>query len=357
MNALLREDILKQPDAILTTMQDVRKQMEILDRKLLSNCSQVFFTGSGDSYFAIISLKYAALLNTNKTIHTIHSQEAAYYQKYSNQDLLIAISITGESQRTIEAVKNALMQGAKIISITANKDSTLARLSDDIIVIPVISSTRKTPHSLDYTVTLTVIALLIESLAGKNLLDNNLSVAKMNSVINEVKANVESLEKTLADSERFFFLGAGPSYGTAQYAASKLWEARGITSYAFELEEVAHGPFMLFQPGDTIFIFGPSGKSIHRAQFVSRGLKSLNASTTVITDQPELFKHTKTLVIPNAAEEWSPFMTCLPAQWLCYFIAETKGIDVTAGGRFYSPEAYKKAFEYLRGIEPEKLYK
>jgi glucosamine 6-phosphate synthetase-like amidotransferase/phosphosugar isomerase protein len=74
-----------------------------------------------------------------------------------------------------------------------------------------------------------------------------------------------------------------------------------------------------------------------------KGLAELGARTVVVTDRPAEFQGISVLEVPTLGEEWSPFVTCLPLQWLCWAIANAKGF-----GRRHSPEVYERAQRFFR---------
>lgn len=349
MNELMRDEILDQPDALQQTLSSMRSQLTRL-LPSLTGVRRIVFTGAGDSFFAPLALEYAARRFLTANTHVLPAQEAGRYWPFESNDLVVPISISGEAGRTVEAAYTAREAGAFVLAVTANENSSLAETSTEAAIIPFRSRSRKTPHTTDYLATLLAIATLIEAL-GEHHFTTFDDLPKL------VAQSLESLEvpchevgQTLAGSERFYFLGAGPSFGVTQYAAAKFWEAGGLRGFAFQLEEFAHGPHLLLDRDDPVFLVSPDGQCLGRAITMVEGLQQIGLNIFVITDKPEAFSGTHILHIPSIAEMWSPFLTSLPTQWICWAVATAKGYDVVSkDGRHPNPEVYELAHrEWVR---------
>ncbi|HBY93141.1 MAG TPA: hypothetical protein DEP84_04110 [Chloroflexi bacterium] len=209
-------------------------------------------------------------------------------------------------------------------------------------MIPFRSHSRKTPHTTDYLTSLLAIATIIESLGGSPIPALDSLPAMFAGALNGLEQPCQELGAALASQERFYFFGAGPHFATAQYGAAKFWEAGGLRAFPFELEEVAHGPHMVLDPGDPVFLVAPAGSSLDRAVAIASGLRQIGVTCVAISDAPESFSGIRTLTTPSIAEEWSPFLTCLPLQWLCWAVATAKGYDVVRkNGRRENAEMYE----------------
>ncbi|MFN8457993.1 MAG: SIS domain-containing protein [Anaerolineae bacterium] len=159
----------------------------------------------------------------------------------------------------------------------------------------------------------------------------------------ELAAPCLEVAESIKQSDHYYFLGTGPSYGTAQYAAAKMWEVGEVVTFAFELEEFGHGPHMLINAAEPAFIIAPTGHSVDRARLLLEGLGVIGAKRVVITDNTELFPTISCLRVP-ICPKWSPFGTTLAVQWLCWAIATAKGYDVlTKDGVHPHPELYEQA--------------
>ena len=353
MNEQFYEDIFDQPNAIETTVASFREQLGSLILK--TEPARILFTGSGDSYFASYALQFAARNHTGKQVYALFSNDAANYWIYKEDDLLIPISITGESKQTLKAAQKAAEAGAHVLSLTANPESSLAKASQTTIRIPYVSKSRRTPHAADYMATLTAICTIIELFSKKKLS----IIDSFEGLIAESLVDIKNQDAVSRLSEKaygtFYFLGSGPNYGTAQYAAAKFWEARGLRSLAIELEEVAHGPYLMVKPDDLVCIIAVSGENEDRALSDINAFNALGANVCVVTDREDLVSD-NVLKIKPINEDWSPITACLPLQYLCYAYCNNQKMDVMQGGQFFTREKYDEAFQSFRGHNFNKLY-
>lgn len=349
MNELMRADILDQPEATQQTLPSLRMQLD--DIEISSHSSgRIIFSGSGDSYFAPLALQYAARIKLaiEMDVYVLPAQDATQYWQFSSRDIFVPISFSGEARHTLEAASTARDADAFVLGITGNTTSSLAEVSDNALVIEYHGRSRKTPHATDYTTTLLAVAALVEHFSESR-------IAALDDLVEQIAHAVEHLEgvcrdvaNELVDAEHFYFLGAGPNFATAQYGAAKFWEAGGITAFFFELEEFAHGPHLLVDPGDPVFLIAPHGNSLERAIEIVSGLQQIGVNLFVITDTLKSFAvnsvEATIIQTPSTEEEWSPFVTSIALQWLCWAVATEKGYDVVKkDGRRPNPEIYEAA--------------
>lgn len=349
MNDLMRAEILDQPEALSKSLASLRGTLASLDLPAGAN-RRVLFSGSGDSLCAPLALQYAARLHSTEDIHVLSAMEAAAYWPFSKQDLLVAISVTGSAIRTVQAATVARESGAAVLAITANEQSRLAQVATHRLVLPVRSRSRQTPHTTDYLTTLLAIGAVIEKLSQRRLDVLDALPEVVGQVIEASEHPAVEIAEASREKEKFYFLGAGPHFATAQYAAAKFWEAGGIRAYPFELEEFAHGPHFVVDPGDVVVVLAPAGNSLTRAREILNGLKALGVALVVVTDTDADFPGCAVLRTRSLPEEWSPFVLSIPLQWLCWALANVQGYDVvTKAGRLKNPESYEAAHrEWVR---------
>jgi glucosamine--fructose-6-phosphate aminotransferase (isomerizing) len=344
MNKLMRNEILDQPKALALTLNELRSHLATLSLDY-SKYKRIIFIGSGDSYFAPLSFEYAARNHLECFFRVLSPNEAAYYWKYDSNDLVVPISVSGESNWTIKATEVALAAGVQVLSITGNQDSSLSKISHATLILPFKSRSRKTPHTTDYSSTLMALAVLIESFSQKEIPTLNSIPDLVSQVSSEMENTSQEIARQIAKREIFYFLGAGPNFGTTQYAVAKFWETGGIEAFYFELEEFAHAPMLVVNPEDPVFVIAPDGKSTQRAISIVDGLLELGTANFVVTNTLDLFKGAQILSIPRIDEMWSPFVCCVSLQWLCWAIASEKGYDVVKkDGRHSNPELYDRVF-------------
>lgn len=347
MNEIMYEEIMDQPKAIMESLPILRKQLR--ESKIaIKMTKNIIFSGSGDSYIAGQSLVYAGNKLTKKNFQVLPSQEALSYWNFSKKDLFVPISISGETKRTVLAAQKAKKEGAFVLAITTNTDSSLVKVSDEALIIPFKSRTRLTPHTTDYITTLLSIGVLIEKFHGNviNIFEDLASLVR--NTLLDLSPQCSLLGEKIADRGIYYLFGDGPNYGSALYGAAKFWEARGIKALPYELDEVGHGAHLMLQDDDVVFIPTANGKTHDRIVDSVKAFNLLGVNSIVISNKPEDYLNDTVLDYPGVAEEWSPFLSCLPLQLMVWSISNTKKFDVVEDGRFKSKDIYDKVLKLMR---------
>lgn len=229
-------------------------------------------------------------------------------------DACAAVSISGGTARTAEAAARARAEGARVVAVTANPASALARAADATLGLPYTPITRATPHSLDHTMTLLALGALFG--LGEGAL--RAAVDALAAADEPMRAQAERAAAGLSRGARFFFLGCGSALGCAGYASAKLHEAGGLPAFALEGENAAHGAHFMMRPGDHATLLGDGGPGDRRTEALADGLRRLGLGvSTAGVGRP-----------PLAAA----FETALWAQRLALAVAGAFDLDVTRPG-------------------------
>ncbi|MBU3183156.1 SIS domain-containing protein [Clostridium psychrophilum] len=249
-NILLREDIQK-------IIDNIEQEVET-----------IYFVSHGSSNNAAIAVSDFLSRYANVRVYCYTPANFLYncttisYEERS-KTLLIAISQTGTSRGTIEAVKKAKYLGFSVLGITAIKDSPLDKLSD--IQLPlncgVENSNAKTKG---YSCTLMILMLLSIAIGlKKGCMDKQQS----NKIFDELKNCVDELAditKTIikwCETTKFgenikngFVIGCGMNYGTALEGQLKLMETMCIPTMFNDIEEFSHGMHRAINKNSTVIL-------------------------------------------------------------------------------------------------------
>jgi glucosamine--fructose-6-phosphate aminotransferase (isomerizing) len=255
-------------------------------------------------------------------------------------DLVIAISQSGETADTLAAVKEARSRGARVLAIANVVDSAIPRGSDGVLYTHAgpeigVASTKCFTAQL---AALSLIAIHLGRRNGKLAPD---AAAKVVEELAQIPTKMtEALEglgdmKQLAREYRyakdFLFLGRGTNYPIALEGALKLKEISYIHAEGYAAGEMKHGPIALVDDGVPVVVLAPQGPGYEKvlsnlAEVRARNGEIIGVGTRGDEQLAKLCD--RVLSIPDAPAVLQPFLTVLPLQLLSYAIAVAKGNDV-----------------------------
>lgn len=318
----------------------------------LSRTQRVLLAGSGDSWFAGLSVAPALRRWTGMLVESKTAMELSRYESplLSPSDLVISVSNSGSSSRARETVLLAKERGALTLGVTGSLTGELAKQADLLVHRPVIEEIGLPTHYgrclLNFAEYLAVLyALYSFGLAlgvKRGRLDAQFQVTQLHRIeaaINEqaaVAARVEpamaALAAELSGQDTIWVIGAGPSRGTAQYSAAKFHEQMPINGIGVDLEEWAHLEYFLtlkWGARSVVMVIAPPGNSLDRAREIVRGISGAGGRAIVIySGDSEDFPGAHVRVdLASDLDEWlSPLLYHLPAQLLVLHMAARAGI-------------------------------
>ncbi|OGT27842.1 MAG: glutamine--fructose-6-phosphate aminotransferase [Gammaproteobacteria bacterium RBG_16_66_13] len=256
------------------------------------------------------------------------------------EDVVLAISQSGETADTLAAMEEARKRGARLWSIVNALGSQAMRLADGSISmqvgpeIGVASSKAFTAPLVD----LYMVAVLLGEMRGSlSEAERRERVADLRLVPDLVgqaldrAAEVEEIAEVLKDSSHALYLGRGIQMPIAYEGALKLKEISYIHAEAYPAGEMKHGPIALVDKSMPIVALAPRDpwyeKMISQIeQAKARGGVVVAVATDGDEVLPRLADHV--LWVPEAPWMLAPVVTSIPLQLLAYYIAVHRGADV-----------------------------
>ena len=305
------------------------------------NASRIIIVACGTSW-------HAALIGARlfESIARIPAQvEYASEFRYSNpvvtpQDIVIAISQSGETADTLAAIKLAKEKGAFVYGVCNVVSSSIARETDTgtyIHVGPEIGVASTKAFTGQVTV-LTMLALAIGQLRGtiskEKLTEMARALKNLPDLIKEtLKLNkeIERLSSIFTYAHNFLYLGRGYNYPSALEGALKLKEISYIHAEGYPAAEMKHGPIALIDREMPTVVIAPTDELHEKIISNIQQVKARGGSVIAIVTRgdetiPEISDHT--LEIPPVPECLSPIIVSIPLQLLAYHIAVMKGCNV-----------------------------
>lgn len=255
-------------------------------------------------------------------------------------DILIAISQSGETADTLAALELARSKGAFVFGICNVVGASIPRATDSGCYIHVgpeigVASTKA------FTGQVTVLAMLALALGRmKGTLDDGRfsqiarQLRDMPALIGrvlELDGRIRELSKIFTYAHNFLYLGRGYNYPTALEGALKLKEISYIHAEGYPAAEMKHGPIALVDNEMPTVVIATSDsiydKTVSNIQQVkARGGRVVAIVTEGDTVASKIADYV--IEIPEVCECLSPLLTSVPLQLLAYYIAVNKGRDV-----------------------------
>ena len=258
----------------------------------------------------------------------------------SKDDVVIAISQSGETADTLAAIQLAKEKGAFIYGICNAIGSSIPRATDTGTYIHVgpeigVASTKA------FTGQVTVLSMLALCMANKL---GTISIERYQQMVSELtripkkmeqalQANteIEQLARIFTYAKNCLYLGRGYNYPVALEGALKLKEISYIHAEGYPAAEMKHGPIALIDSEMPVFVIATRDRLYEK---VISNIQEVRARggrvTALVTEGDEQIKQYADHVIelPDTSECFQPLIASIPLQLLAYHIAVCKGKDV-----------------------------
>ncbi|HRR63106.1 MAG TPA: glutamine--fructose-6-phosphate transaminase (isomerizing), partial [Paludibacteraceae bacterium] len=305
------------------------------------NAKRIIITACGTSWHAALIGMYAFEEFARIPVEVEYSSEFRYRKPVINKnDVVIAISQSGETADTLAAVQLAKSQGAFIFGICNVVGSSLARNTDSgcyTHVGPEIGVASTKAFTAQVTV-LTMLALIIAEEKRTIEKELYLKIIKELGKIPEKIATILKQNDAIADfskiftyAQNFIYLGRGYNYPVALEGALKLKEISYIHAEGLPAAEMKHGPIALIHQEMPVIVIATNSSTYEKIISNIQEIKARKGKIiSIITEGDITVKNLSnyTISIPPAEECLVPLLSVIPLQLLAYHIAIAKGCDV-----------------------------
>jgi glucosamine--fructose-6-phosphate aminotransferase (isomerizing) len=340
------KEIHEQPRAIADTLR-ARLRLETSDADLegfevdARALRRVVLLACGTSYHAGLVGKFLIEGASRLPCEVDLASEFRYRDPVVGpNDLVIAISQSGETADTLAAVKEARQRGSQVLAISNVVDSAIPRSSQGALYTHAgpeigVASTKCFTAQL---AALSLVAIHLGRRTGTLAAEAaNWMVQELSGIPQKMSEALESLgdmadlAQEYKDARDFLFLGRGTNYPIALEGALKLKEISYIHAEGYAAGEMKHGPIALVDDGVPVVVLAPRGPGYEKVLSNLQEVRARNGHIIAIATKGDKQIGSlcdRVLFVPDAPPILQPFLTVLPLQLLSYAVALAKVNDV-----------------------------
>jgi glucosamine--fructose-6-phosphate aminotransferase (isomerizing) len=305
------------------------------------NAPRIIMIACGTSWHACLVGEYLIEDLARINVEVEYASEFRYRNPIINEnDVILAVSQSGETADTMAALELAKSKGATILGICNVVGSSISRITD------AGSYTHAGPEigvasTKAFTAQVTVLTLMALSLAHKK---GSISETKFHTLLTELESipekvqrilekntHIESIASIYKDATNALYLGRGSSFPVALEGALKLKEISYIHAEGYPAAEMKHGPIALIDEEMPVFVIATKGTSYEKVVSNIQEVKARKGKIVAIvtegdTQVRDLADHI--IEIPDTDEHLVPLLATIPLQLLSYHIAVMRNCNV-----------------------------
>lgn len=349
-DSFMMKEIYEQPAAVRDTLaghwdgERVVLDENTISERDLKSFDQVFVVACGSAYHSGLAAKYAIEHWVRIPVQIEVASEFRYRDPVLDErTLVLAISQSGETADTLEAVRHAKTQGAKVLAVCNTNGSQIPRESDAVLYThagPEIG-VASTKAFLAQVAANYIVGLALAQAKGTKYPD------EIRAIWDELEAIPAKIEEALASHDQakqiastlgavktMLFLGRGVGFPIALEGALKLKELAYIHAEGFAAGELKHGPIALIEDDLPVVVIVPSPRGLPQlhSKIVSniQEIRARGAKTIVIAEEGDtaVEPYANWLIrIPQSPTIMQPLLATVPLQFLAAFIARECGND------------------------------
>ncbi|HXX33121.1 MAG TPA: glutamine--fructose-6-phosphate transaminase (isomerizing), partial [Thermodesulfobacteriota bacterium] len=343
------KEIFEQPRAVTDTIRgrlsgekgDVILEDVHLDPQLLKKIRRIHLIACGTSYHAALVGKFLIEEFCRIPVEADIGSEFRYRNPIvGKDDLLIAISQSGETADTLAALREAKRKGAATLAVCNVVESSLAREADHVIYTHAgpeigVASTKTFVTQL---IILFLIGLRIgrglgflTHEKGKALIEELVRVPHLMEEMLKASGQVAKVARKYIHARDFLYLGRGINYPIALEGALKLKEISYVHAEGYPAGEMKHGPIALIDREMPVVVLATRNDVYEKVISNIEEVRAREGKIIALaspSDQEIVKKVDDVITIPETLPSLTPILLTIPLQLLAYYMADFKGTDV-----------------------------
>jgi glucosamine--fructose-6-phosphate aminotransferase (isomerizing) len=347
----MRKEIYEQPRAVADSLlgrRGERGELQLDEMRLseeeLRSVDKIIVVACGTAFYAGLVAKYAIEHWCRIPVEVELASEFRYRDPILTQDtLVVAISQSGETADTLQAIRHARGQGSRVLAICNTNGSTIPRESDAVIYThagPEIG-VASTKGFLTQIVAAYLLALYLAQVKGTRFGDEIAEILDDLERMPEHITSVLAADETIYDLARqhveartVLFLGRHAGYPVALEGALKLKEIAYLHAEGFAAGELKHGPIALVEEGlPVLCVVPPRGRDQLHEKMVSgiQEVRARGAFTICLAEEGDeaIAPYADVLIpLPKVPVLLQPLVATVPLQLFACELASRLGHDV-----------------------------
>jgi glutamine---fructose-6-phosphate transaminase (isomerizing) len=347
----MRKEIFEQPRAIADALlgrHDAAGRLQLDEVRIsddeLREVDKIIIIACGTAFYAGLVAKYAIEHWTRIPCEVELAHEFRYRDPIlTRSTLVVAISQSGETADTLQAIRHARQQRSKVLAICNTNGSTIPRESDAVIYThagPEIG-VASTKGFMTQMIAAYLLGLYLAQVRGTSYADE---IARVVTELGDMPGHVQrlldsadelyALAEDLQDTRSVLFLGRHVGFPIALEGALKLKELAYLHAEGFAAGELKHGPIALIEPGLPVFcVVPPHGRDQLHDKMVSaiQEIRARGARTIVLVEDDDrgIEEFADTIIrLPRVSTLLQPVLAVVPLQLFACELASRLGHDV-----------------------------
>lgn len=306
----------------------------------LRNIKRIVILGCGTSWHAALIGEYLVEEHARVPVEVEYASEFRYRNPIIERGTItFAISQSGETIDTLEAMREAKRKGSKVLGICNVVGSTIARESDGGVYIhagPEIGVASTKAFTSQVTV-LNVLAIMIGRMRymskskGQRIIEHLVKIPDQVQQILDQNDKIEQIAKSYCNDSNFLYLGRGAHFPVALEGALKLKEISYVHAEGYPAAEMKHGPIALIDDNMPVVVICPKDNAYTKilgniAEVKARRGRLIVIATEEDEEVAKVADHV--ITVPQTLDMLYPILTVIPLQLLAYHIAVLRGCNV-----------------------------
>ncbi|MGD0915038.1 MAG: glutamine--fructose-6-phosphate transaminase (isomerizing) [Thermodesulfobacteriota bacterium] len=343
------KEIFEQPRAVIDTIRgrlseekgDAVLEGLRLDRLSPEKLRRIYLIACGTSYHAALVGKFLIEEFSRIPVEVDIGSEFRYRNPVIGEnEMLVAISQSGETADTLAALREAKRKGAMTLAICNVVESSLARDAGHVIYTHAgpeigVASTKT------FTTQLVILFLLglrigrelgfLSHKEGKTLIEELIRIPHLMEEVLKSSPQVAQIARKYLHARDFLYLGRGINYPIALEGALKLKEISYIHAEGYPAGEMKHGPIALIDREMPVVVLATKNDVYEKVISNIEEVKAREGKVIALVSQSdrEIAKKVDDIIpIPETLPSLTPVLLTIPLQLLAYFMADFKGTDV-----------------------------